>query len=104
SACPTSHTSAARLLPVVLDDVSAPPLRLVRVEAGLAPGAPLPQEVPAAIERDRDLLEPRVVAGLQVAMALALVQLLFLCDKLVDPAQDFAVVHGRLLVGIPWAW
>jgi len=53
----------------------------------------LPQQIPAAVERDLDLLQTRVVARLQLAMTLPLKQVLLLGDQLVDLAQNLAVVH-----------
>src|SRR5690348_1215440 len=88
-----------RLLPVMLDGVGAARLRVVRVEAELALGPPLPQQVPVAVERDADLLQPLVVAGLEPAVALALEERLLLGDQLVDPAQYLVVVHRSLLPG-----
>src|SRR6476469_2949491 len=83
----------------MLDGVGAARLGIVGIEPELALRPSLPQQVPAAVERDPDLLEPGAVAVGQVAVALALVQRLLLGDQLVDPAQNLAVVHPSLLSG-----
>src|SRR5436309_13789448 len=62
------------LLAVVLDRVGAARLGVVGIEAELALGPPLPQQVPAAVERDADLVEPGPVTGPPPPVTLPLVQ------------------------------
>src|SRR6478672_12357366 len=92
----TSSPAVAALLLVVLDRLGAPRLGLVGVHAELTPRPALAQQVPAAVERHADLVQPHPVARLEVAAALLLVQAVLLGDELVDPAQNVAVLHdGR---------
>src|SRR4051794_6302666 len=80
--------AVAALLLVVLDRLGAPRLGLVGVKADLTPRPALAQEIPAAVERHADLVQPHPVARLEVAAALLLVQVVLLGDELVDPAQN----------------
>jgi hypothetical protein len=80
------------LLLVVLDGVGAAGLRVVGIQPELALGPALTQEVPAAIERDADLVESHAVARLELAVALALVELVLLGDQLVDPLENVTVL------------
>ena len=67
---------------------------VVGVEPELPLCPALAQQVPAAVERDLDLLQPGVVAGLELAVALALEQVLLFGNELVDLAQNLAVIHA----------
>src|SRR5438067_1608050 len=67
--------------------------RGVGIAAGLAQGAPLPQQVPALIEPDLDRIEPSVLALAEPAFGSTFVELVLLRDELFDPGVDALVCH-----------
>src|SRR4051812_40361693 len=76
--------STVRLLLVALHDLGRPRLRRVRILAGVATRAPLPEQVPALVERHADLLEAPPLALADGAGRLALPELVLLGDELLD--------------------
>jgi hypothetical protein len=83
------------LLPVSLDLAHRADLRLFRVLAELPPGTPLPQQIPALVERrfgGRQLI-PLVVAGQLPCRELG-AQLMLGLDEIADVAQDLLVIHA----------
>ena len=88
--------SSLRLLLEALDYGFRADLRLVRVLAELAPGSPLPQQVPELVELYLDLLELRVVVGRHVAGFALFEQPVLLVHELADVIQHFSIVHLRV--------
>ncbi len=90
-------SGARALLAVVLDRARVADLRAVRVDPGVAARAALAEEVPAAVELDRDLLEPAAVAGERVLVGgvvlLAAQEAVLLVDEGLDAVQDGLVGH-----------
>ena len=68
------------LLLVPLDDLCRPDLGSLRVLAGVTPGAALPEEVPALVERHPQRLQPLPIRIAGVAGCFALPGLVFLVD------------------------
>ncbi|ABK71575.1 hypothetical protein MSMEG_5665 [Mycolicibacterium smegmatis MC2 155] len=77
---------------VVLDLAGRTDLGLAGVLSGLAQGAALPQQVPALVERDFEVLQPLVFLVLADLLALELVaQLLLFSDQPVNFGEDVLV-------------
>ena len=68
----------------MLDDVGVPYVGGVRVEAGVTEGTPLPQQVPALVEVDLELLEPPAIVVGDFSLRLTPPELLPLRDELLD--------------------
>ena len=73
------------LLLIILDDLRRANLRVLRVEADIAKGTSLTQEVPALIQFD---LEMRESLAIGLGKFPLLVQSVFLCDKTLNIIQD----------------
>jgi hypothetical protein len=88
------------LLPVLLDGVRVADVCFVRILTGLAPGAPLAEQVPAPVELDRHLVQAPAVVGQGVdargVVLLARDQLMLLLDQRLDPVQHRLVVDHEL--------
>ena len=63
-------------------------MRPARVEARLAEGSSLPEQVPALIEADLDRLEATSVGVAEPAFRASLVELVLLGDELLDAVVD----------------
>lgn len=82
------------LLLVVLDRLGRAQLRLVGVEAGVTARAPLPKEVPVAVELDPDRLEPHVLIPVEAGPFLGqLEEAVLLADELLYVLVNSGVVH-----------
>lgn len=73
------------LLLIILDDLRRANLRVLRVEADIAKGTSLTQEVPALIQFDLELRESLAIGLGKFPL---LVQSVFLCDKTLNIIQD----------------
>ena len=86
-------TRRHRSAQVALDLVGGPHRGLAGIATGLAQGTALPQQVPALIELDLEMAQPRVFLGLADLAVLELVaKRLLLGDELVDPRQCVGVL------------
>src|ERR1700733_1487785 len=88
---------APGLLPVALDGVRVANVRVVGVGAGLAEGAALAQQIPAAVELDLDLAQTFLI-GLELVFVVAVglfavAELVLLGDQLLDPVGNRLVAH-----------
>src|SRR5262245_58278129 len=88
------------LLLVALDDLGVADMGRFGVLSGLSQRAPLPEQVPALVEADLELLQPVVLVRVQPTLADAVVELVLLGDELLDLLVDLCVVH---LVRMPQA-
>jgi len=91
--------SSARFgsLLVALDDLGRSELGSLGVLAGVAARAPLPQEIPALVERYAQLLQPQPVGVGCLTRRFSLPELMFLVDHPVDRTVNLWVFHERLL-------
>lgn len=81
------------LLLVVLHRPLGPDLGVVGVQAGVAPGPALAEQVPALVELHPEVLEPGpVVVG--ELFAPVPFEVVFLGDEAVDVGHDLGIVHG----------
>src|SRR5712691_4028484 len=88
----TSRWSSLLLL-VALDHLGPSDIGPFRFAIGVAQCASLPQQVPALVERDLQLLQPLAVAFAGIAGRLSRPELVFLGDELFDLAVNLGIVH-----------
>src|SRR5690606_22929791 len=81
------------LLPVPLHDVGGALLRAVRVETGAAARVALPQQVPVAVQLDRQLVQPLLLRLRERLAHVGALEPVLLRHQLADPAVQFIVVH-----------
>src|SRR4051794_19922564 len=86
---------------VVLDGLRRPDAGRVVVVARLAQGAPLPEQVPALVERDLECLQPLTVGVARGSVRLAPPEVVLLLDELLDGAVDPCVVHRSSFGSVP---
>jgi hypothetical protein len=67
---------------------------LVGVLAGVSAGAALTEQVPALIQRDRDVVEALLARGVQRAGGVVAFEVVFFVDELTDGRQQLGVVDG----------
>jgi hypothetical protein len=84
-------------LEVTLDRVGVPYLGVAWILSGLSAGPALPQEIPAPVELDRDLLDALAI-GLQALASVGVRRLpaqerLLLFYERFDPTQERSVIH-----------
>ena len=74
----------SRLLEVALDRIRVADVRVCRIAAGVAQGAPLAEQVPAAVELDLDRAQPLLIdlepIGVQAVGRLAVAKVVLLSD------------------------
>src|SRR6266576_5142803 len=85
--------AAHTLLLVTLDDLGRPELRALGALAGLSARAPLPQEIPALVERHAQRLQPLPVGVGRLPCRFSLPELVLLGDHPVDRTVDLGVWH-----------
>src|SRR5262249_40024877 len=69
----------------------------VRVLADVTPGPPLPQQVPALVERLFERTQPLVyLLGGEVAPLQALTERVLLIDQGIDTTENLAVLHRQI--------
>src|SRR4029078_2253644 len=86
------------LLAVALDLAGRPDVRALRVLAALTASPSLTQQVPALVQLDLELAQPRLLVGAGVPARLGLLaQRMLLVDEGVDLVKQSGVVHGALL-------
>ena len=81
------------LLLVALDDLGRPELGALGALAGLSARAPLPQEIPALVERHAQRLQPLPVGVRRFPCRFSLPELVLLGDHPVDRTVDLGVLH-----------
>ena len=81
------------LLLVTLDDLGRPELGALGALAGLSARAPLPQEIPALVERHAQRLQPLPVGVRRLPCRFSLPELVLLGDHPVDRTVDLGVLH-----------
>jgi hypothetical protein len=89
--------STPKLLLVGLDDGGVSRCRSVVVEPGLTQRAPLPQEVPALVERHLELLEASTIGVVGRPGSLARPELVLLLDECLDGPVYLLIVHASML-------
>jgi quercetin dioxygenase-like cupin family protein len=89
------------LLLVVLDDRLRAGTRAIRVEPELLLPAPLPKQVPAAVELDLDFFQPPAIVVCRLVSRFGLPQAVLLLHQFLDAVPDDRVARhaGFLLVG-----
>lgn len=98
---------AARILPagsvpvkgsllVVLDGPLGAHRGLVRVPPGVAPRTSLPQEVPALIEGDLQVVEALLLLIGEARSHVGFLESAFLLGQLVDAGDELGIVHGTV--------
>ena len=85
------------LLLVALDDLGRSELGAAGVLAGLAAGTPLPQEIPALIERYAQRLQSLPIGVCRLTCRFSLPELVLLVDHPVDLTVNLWVFHESLL-------
>lgn len=78
-------TPSLSLLLIIFNNLWRANFCVVRVKDDLTKGASLAQEVPALIELNLDLLEPRAIG---FGVCPLLVQSMFFCDKALNMIED----------------
>jgi hypothetical protein len=87
------YARLARLLLVPFDDLGGSQLRAVGAPAGIPAGAPLPQQIPALVERHAQGLQPLAIGIRRLPCRLSLPELMLLVDHLVDRAVNLWIFH-----------
>jgi hypothetical protein len=88
---------APKLLLVGLDDGDVSRRGGVGVETCLTQRAPLPQEIPALVERHLELLEASAIGVVRRPSSLALPKPMLLLDECFDGPVYLLIVHGSML-------
>jgi hypothetical protein len=92
------HHEDVPLVQVALHDVRRPNGSVVRVETGFPTCPPLPEEVPALVERDLNLPQTGVASLVETVLAaLGLEEMVLLVDQTLDVVEHFPIVHRCLL-------
>ena len=94
---PTGESMAPKLLLVGLDDGDVSRRGGVGVETCLTQRAPLPQEIPALVERHLELLEASAIGVVRRPSSLALPKPMLLLDECFDGPVYLLIVHGSML-------
>jgi len=82
---------------VVLDDAGIPGLGFVRIEPRVTASPPLPEQVPALVQRLFDAAQATRIGLCERFELVLLAELVLLLDETVDVVDDRLVVHVDLL-------
>jgi hypothetical protein len=85
------------LLLIALHNVGWSQLGAAGTLAGVAARAPLPQEIPALVERHAQLLQPLPIGVRGVAGTLSLPEPVLFLDHPVDRTMNLRILHNDLL-------